>query len=164
MTANSTGELSSVDEPSLFGQFGWERIGPNDTIALPVILRSDGVRYCAVKMVEQEIIRKFEDLPQAVFQCIVIRSFYLTLNEAKLLSAINFNHCNHHYGESFFTPKDVILSASDVKALLRFLNISHRIFNNELSHFKDSFGIVRLVIDPQNHNYKLLLPFVGKSK
>lgn len=155
-----------IDNPSYAGQFGWERIGQDD-FSIPVIVRSqdDGdIRYSPVRIVEQEIIKKYESLPQGVFQCITLKSFYLTAIEAKLLNNINFNHCNTRYGETFFSQRDVIISAADVKELSRFLNISHEIFTQNISKVSSFLGIIRLTINPDVHDQTLLVPYVTKGE
>lgn len=150
-----------LDMPSVQGRFGWEKLG-SEGLAIPVIVRNNQVRYCPVRIVEQEIIKKFDALPQGVFKCITLKSFYLTPTEAKLLNLINFNHCNSYYGEQLFTTKDVILSASDIKDLLRFLNISHKIFNEDPSSFVNKFGVIKIQIRPDEPDLKLRVPYLGK--
>lgn len=152
----------AIDGPSLDGKFGWEKIG-SEGLAIPVILRSNNVRYSPVRVVEQEIIKKFEGLPHGVFQCITLKSFYLTTTESKLMNVINYNHCNNHYGESLFSTKDVIISATDTKDLLRFLNVSHKIFTEDLHKFKERFGLIKLQINPQAPELRLSVPYLGKS-
>lgn len=149
----------TIDAPSMMGQFGWERIGSGD-LAIPVIIRHD-VRYSPVRIVEQEIIKKYEAIPQAVFLCITLKSFYLTLSEAKLLNNINFNHCNNRYGEVFFDTKDVIISAFDVKELSRFLNITHDIFTQDLSKVAPKLGVIRLTLDPHDSHSVSLVPYIA---
>lgn len=153
----------AIDSPSYSGQFGWEKIGTED-FAIPVIVRSNGIRYSPVRIVEQEIIKKYDSLPQSIFQCITLKSFYLTANEARLLNDINFNHCNARYGETFFTTKDVIISSADVKELSRYLNISHEIFSRDLSRVAANFGVIRFFIDPLNRNYTILIPYITKCE
>ena len=124
-------EKTVVDAPSYMGRFGWERIGSGD-FAVPVIIRSNNIRYSPTRIVEQEIIKKYGALPKNIFLCIRLSSFYLTAVEAKLLNQINFNHCGSRYGEEFFGIKDTILSATDIKELSRFLNVSQTIFTEGL--------------------------------
>jgi len=138
-------------------------MGPGEELAVPVIVRSNGIRYSPVRIVEQEIIKKYDVLPQAIFQCITLKSFYLTASEAKLLNLINFNHSNNRYGEAFFSTKDVIISASDVRELSRFLNISHEIFTKDLSQSDAKLGIVRLTPDPLQPTFTLLVPYILKT-
>lgn len=153
--------LKSIDAPSHSGQFGWERIGSGD-FAIPVILRSSGVRYSPVRIVEQEIIKNYTAIPKSVFESITLKSYYMTPCEASLLNNINFNHCNNRYGDAFFTVKDVIISAADVKELSRFLNISHEVFTRDLSTVADNFGVIRLQIDPHNTSLTVLTPYITK--
>lgn len=153
----------NVDSPSYSNQFGWEKIGSED-FTIPVLVRSNGVRYSPVRIVEQEIIKKYDALPQTVFQSITLKSFYLTPMEAKLLNTINFNHCNSRYGETFFTPTDVIISANDVKELSRFLNMSHEIFTRDIGHISVHMGIISMSIDPHNPSQRLLVPYIAKGK
>lgn len=152
----------TIDAPSLKCQFGWERIG-NEDFAIPVIIRSNGIRYSPVRIVEQEIIKRYDTLPQNVFQCITLKSFYLTAAEAKLLNDINFNHCNNRYGEAFFGIKDVIISAADVKELSRFLNISHEIFSRDLTKVAANFGVIKLSKNPNNSDDYMIVPYITKS-
>lgn len=152
----------SIDTPSLKGQFGWERINQDE--AVPVIVRSNDVRYSPVRIVETEIIKKFEVLPQNVFQCITLKSFYLTSTEAKLLNNINFNHCNNRYGDGFFSTKDVIISANDVKELSSFLKISRDVFTPGLiSKYSQKLGVVKITLDPQNPTSTILAPYITKA-
>lgn len=151
----------TIDAPSYTNQFGWEKISEDE--AIPVIIRSNNIRYSPVRIVEQEIIKKFDTLPQTVFQCITLKSFYLTSIEAKLLNNINFNHCNNRYGEEFFGAKDVIISAADVKELERYLRISSEIFSHDLLKNSQSLGIVKMTPDPHNLNSTLLAPYLVKQ-
>lgn len=152
----------SIDTPSHLGQFGWERICQDE--AVPVIVRSNDVRYSPVRIVETEIIKKFDVLPQSVFQCITLKSFYLTAAEAKLLNNINFNHCNNRYGDGFFSTKDVIISANDVKELSRFLKISRDVFTpNLISKYSQKLGVVKITLDPQSPTSTMLAPYITKA-
>lgn len=150
-----------VDGPSYKGQFGWEKIGTSE-LAVPVIVRSNGIRYSPVRIVEQEIIKKYDSLPPSVFSCITLKSFYLTAVEAKLLNEINYNHCQQRYGETYFGVKDVIISASDVKELSRYLNISLEIYSKDISKVGPHFGIIDLITDPRNLNCSMYVPFITK--
>lgn len=152
---------NKIDAPSYAGQFGWERIG-SEEFAIPVIVRSNVGRFSPVRIVEQEIIKKYDSLPQSVFQIITLKSFYLTSVEAKLLNDINFNHSNNRYGDGFFTVKDVIISAADVKEISRFLNLSHTVFTQDLTQVSDRLGIIRLLLDPTQPTYTLLVPYICK--
>lgn len=151
-----------IDGPSHLGQFGWEKIHEN--FGVPVIVRSSSTRYSPVRIVEQEVIKKYDVLPQTIFQCITLRSFYLTAAETKLLNNINFNHCEGRYGEAFFTTKDVIISAQDVKDLYRFLEVSRKIFNGEHEELLNKCGIITVTIDPQNTAKKVDIPYICKYK
>lgn len=151
----------NIDAPSVQGRFGWEQIGTED-LAIPVIVRSDLVRYSPSRIVEQEIIKKYGALPQSVFQCISLKSYYLTASEAKLLNHINFHHANGRYGKAFFDICDTILSASDVKDMSRFLNISLQVFKNNLGPFTDKLGIIKLKVDKTGGT--LLVPYICKGK
>lgn len=152
----------SIDGPSVKSQFGWELIG-SEQLPIPVILRNNDIRYCPVRIVEQEIIKKYDSLPQSVFQCITLKSFYITAAEAKLLNKINFEHCNCYYGETMFGLKDVILSASDVTDLCRYLSISEKFFNGDPSDLKGKFGLIRIRVDPTAGEYYVIVPYLGKS-
>lgn len=152
-----------VDGPSQMGKFGWERIG-TENLAVPVIVRCDGVRYSPVRIVEQEIIRKYYNLSHQVFPCITLKSFYLTSVEAKLLNNINFNHCDSRYGDTFFTSKDVVISADDVRGISRFLNISNIVFNKGLTQVCDRLGVIRLQLDPANPSSSTLIPYITRGK
>lgn len=154
----------AIDAPSLQGQFGWERIGSTGNLAVPVILRSNSTRYSPVRIVEQEIIKHYDRLPQSVFQCITLKSFYLTSAEAKLLNDINFNHCNNRYGDNCFSTRDVIISAPDVKELSRFLNISVEVFTRDLTQVKENFGLIRFKTNPGPNSQTLLIPYLKKGK
>lgn len=152
----------SIDAPSIRGQFGWEKIGETD-YALPVIVRSNNVRYSPVRIVEQEIIKKFDALPQTVFQCITLKSFYLTPIEAKHLNHINYNHCDRRYGELCFTQRDVIISATDVTELNRYLNLAHMAFNVDLAQIQNRMGILQMIVDPMNPTDVISVPYTCKN-
>lgn len=153
----------AIDAPSFKGKFGWERIGPTEDLAIPVIVRNNQIRYSPVRIVEQEIIKKYGELPQPVFNCITLKSFYLTNCEAKLLNKINHHHSNNIYGEHDFYTKDVIISANDVKELSRYLNISYQIFLRDLSTIHEMFGVIKLRVDPDQPNV-MLVPYLTKCK
>lgn len=149
-----------VDTPSQQNKFGWVSIG--DDLSIPVIIRSNGVRYCPTRIVEQVIIKKYSALPQNVFTCITLKSFYLTQSEARLMTDINVNHCDQYYGADFFSIQDVIISANDVKQLSRYLNVAKRMYTK---NFRDCqyHGLVKVVIDPTNPNLTITVPFIRKS-
>ena len=154
----------NIDAPSIGGQFGWERIGTDTDFAIPVIVRGSGVRFSPVRIVEQELIKRYEMLPQSVFQCITLKSFYLTSCETKLLNDINFNHCNSRYGDALFSTRDVIISAPDVKELSRYLNISHEIFSKGLTpQVNATVGLIKLVTEPGQTGL-IYVPYILKSK
>lgn len=150
---------AAIDYPSQINQFGWEKLAEN--FAIPVLLRFHSVRYAPVKIVEQEIIKKYETIPQNVFSIINIKSFYMTTAEAKLMNSINFNHCDAHYGDTFFSARDVMITASDVRELSRFLEVTRKIHQNysEISH---TFGIIIFYPEPKNLSRKISIPYVSK--
>lgn len=151
-----------IDSPSVQGKFGWEAI-VMDTLGIPVIVRSNKIRYSPVRIVEQEIIKKYGSLPQAVFNCITLKSFYVTSNEARLLNIINHYHCNNIYGDSDFYTRDVIISVADVKELLRYLNVSYKLFVEDPSRVASMFGIIKMTFEPNSSNV-MLIPYITKCK
>lgn len=152
----------SIDTPSFSGKFGWERLG-NEEFAVPVIVRTNGIRYCPTKIVELEIIKKYDILPQSLFACIKLTSYYLTAVEAKLLNEINGIHCDYRYGRDFFCTSDVIISAGDIKELSRFLNISKEVFTHDLTKIAPYFGVIRIPINPTSiDGSSMLVPFTTK--
>lgn len=151
----------AFDHPSVIGKFGWEPIGLDDTIAVPVILRND-TRYVPIRIVEQDIIRKYENLPRHFFTCISLESFYMTTNEANLVNTINKVHCDNLYGQDLFSTNSMLMNVSDVKPLSRFLNISYRIFTSDLSEFVDKMGIIEIYRDNVSETIKV--PYVCKCK
>ncbi|XP_076350265.1 uncharacterized protein LOC143246893 [Tachypleus tridentatus] len=100
--------------------FGWVTVG---NIHLPFIFRLCQ-RYVAVKIVQQEIVKKFAGLlPPYVFTCTNIKSHYITKREAKLLNEINGHHCGFQYAKDEFTSKDLIVSLADVIKFYDFLKL-----------------------------------------
>lgn len=152
-----------IDTPSVEGRFGWEKLG-NDNFAVPVIFRTNDQKYCPVRIVEQEIIKKYDGLDQSVFQCLTLKSFYITPAEAKLLNTINFQHNNARYGEQFFTSKDVIINFEDVRSLSRFLNLSNELYNNPKSDAcLEYLGVYKMRVDPDDPSQTLLIPYIKKA-
>jgi hypothetical protein len=151
----------TIDTPSHRGRFGWERIG-SDQLAVPVIIRANGVRYCPTRIVEQEIMKKYVTLPPSVFTCITLKSFYLTAVEARLLNEININHCDQRYGTEFFTTSDVIITAADIKALSRYLNVAKDIFSKNIRAQSSYFGLFKILSDPLNQSSTILVPYITK--
>uniref|UniRef100_A0A6G1S983 Uncharacterized protein n=1 Tax=Aceria tosichella TaxID=561515 RepID=A0A6G1S983_9ACAR len=157
----------AIDTPSHKGKFGWERLGTETTdvpgtAAVPVIVRTNEIRYCPTRIVEQEVIKKYANLPQSVFTCITLKSFYLTAVEARLLNEINLHHCDQRYGAEFFTTADVIISAADINGLTRFLNIATDLFTKNLQALT-YFGLVKIVTDELNPNATMLVPYIVKT-
>lgn len=150
-----------IDTPSQRQRFGWERIG--EDLAIPVIIRTNNVRYCPTRIVEQVIIKKYATLPQNVFTCITLKSFYLTATEARLLTEINANHCNQYYGADFFSIQDVIISASDVMNLSRYLNVAKKMYSKEMQDINNYYGLIKIVVDPTNPSYSIVVPYIRKS-
>lgn len=152
----------AIDTPSFKGSFGWERLG-SELDCVPVIMRTNETRYCPTRIVEQEIIKKYASLPPSVFTCITLKSFYLTTVEARLLNEINIQHCDRRYGSDFFTSKDVIISAEDIKGLVRYLNIARDIFSNKLHNHSSLYGLIKLTTDPLYPDNTILVPYITKN-
>lgn len=151
-----------IDSASIIGRFGWEKVGQyNSELFIPIILR-DEIRYTPVRIAEQEIIKKFEDLKPEIFRCINLRSFYITQNEAELLNIINMHHCDFRYGDQPFTNRDVIIKTDDVKELARFLNITCKIYCNGLAELTNKLGVVEMRFPHSDH--RALIPYICKCE
>lgn len=111
--------ISCGDQDTLRGHFGWALVGNE---YLPYIFRN-GKKYCAVRIVEMKVLKRFSNLiHHDIYSCVSIESYYLTKEESDLLNEINFKHCDAEYGVVVFTTNDLIVSLDDVKEFYTFLD------------------------------------------
>ncbi|XP_072379006.1 uncharacterized protein [Diabrotica undecimpunctata] len=111
-------DTKNIDEESVKGRFGWTMMGK---IHIPYILRS-GEKYCAVRMLEMNVLNKLLNfLHQDLYNCVNIRSYYITEAEARLLNEINLKHCDYQFGREQFTSRDLIVRLVDGSELYQFL-------------------------------------------
>lgn len=141
-----------IDYTSICGAFGWTTIGP---VHLPVILRGEE-KFIAVRMFESKIVfGYFPDIfPTAIFSCTNINSYYITVNEAKLLNEINSVHCDYQFGYNDFSTKDYVVRLKDALKLYEFLDFCKaKLYSQGSSPTSDKCGFFL--------NYKI--PFVKKG-
>lgn len=104
------------------GQFGWVMLGEEH---LPYIQRGDE-KYCAVRMVEMKLLVKYLSYLNAdIYSCTCIRSYFITDNEARLLSEINQKHCEMKFGRDSFTTKDLVVRMEDAREFHNFLELCY---------------------------------------
>lgn len=99
-----------VDFSSIKGIFGWTLI---DDIHVPCIFRHEK-KYVSVRIVEHKLLSKYPNsYPDELGKHAPLTSFFITVNEAKLLNEINTVHCDGEFGQKQFTTKDLIVLLTD---------------------------------------------------
>ncbi|KAL5005176.1 hypothetical protein ScPMuIL_018632 [Solemya velum] len=99
-----------VDFSSIKGIFGWTLI---DDIHVPCIFRHEK-KYVSVRIVEHKLLSKYPNsYPDELGKHAPLTSFFITVNESKLLNEINTVHCDGEFGQKQFTTKDLIVLLTD---------------------------------------------------
>lgn len=131
-----------ADEESVMGHFGWESFN-SGKVHIPYIIRQSE-KYCAVRNVEQKLLNKYLNvLHQDLYNCINIRSYYITENEARLLDDINIRHCDQYFGKEKFSTKDLIVRFTDTQKFQQFLDVCYKKLTN-YSTPNDKCGFIRI--------------------
>ncbi|GIY79262.1 hypothetical protein CDAR_230411 [Caerostris darwini] len=151
-STSSKSDPPPIDYSSICGAFGWTTIG---TLHFPVIMRGEE-KFIAVRMFESKIVfGYFPDIfPAAVFSCTNINSYYITVNEAKLLNEINSDHCDFQFGFQEFSTKDYVVRLKDAMELFEFLEFCRAKLYGQSSNTVESDKCGYLL------NYKI--PYVKK--
>lgn len=150
-----TDEKSSpCDEESQRGRFGWVTMGK--IYHVPYLFRN-GEKYCAVRMVETKLLKKYLSyLHSDIYTCTCIRSYYITDPEARLLNEINFKHCESQFGKEHFTTKDLVVRLTDTAQFYDFLDSCYNKLLSNVSSPKDRCGFVRI-------NRESVVPYTVKD-
>ncbi|XP_071056695.1 uncharacterized protein [Onthophagus taurus] len=109
------------DERSQKGHFGWTHLGKEN---IPYIYRGNDT-YVSVRMIDITVISKYiNTLHKDIFEkCLDIKSYYITFNECRLLSEINYFHCDGLFGMNPFDGHDLIILLADAEKLNEFLQV-----------------------------------------
>ena len=133
---------SELDFKSQLGQFGWTTLGKEQ---IPFIFRNGEDQYCAVRMVETKLLNKYlQYLPQEVYSCTCIRSYFITEHESKLLNDINQKHCEMQFGKDLFTTKDLVVRKSDAGQFHKFLETCYKKLVLKAIDVNDRCGFFRI--------------------
>ncbi|KAF2883366.1 hypothetical protein ILUMI_22811 [Ignelater luminosus] len=118
------GEIS--DYESIKGHFGWYAIDEKTNSYIPYIIRNNE-KYCAVRMVEKNIVSPYTGtVHQDVYcSCINVQGYYTTEAERRLLNEINSFHCDFEYGKLLFSQQDCIILLEDALEFYKFLSVCY---------------------------------------
>lgn len=152
---------NGIDGESAKGIFGWEKI--SEEIALPVLIRNKNERMVPIKIVEQELIKKYSTLPVKIFSCIHFKAFPMTETEVNHWNNINSEHCDYRYGTQPLGTTDRIVAIRDVRELNRFLNVSKKRFRMDAIDSSEKLGIVKLNLIGE-YDKPVLIPYISKRK
>uniref|UniRef100_T1JET0 Uncharacterized protein n=1 Tax=Strigamia maritima TaxID=126957 RepID=T1JET0_STRMM len=131
----------ALDIESAKGRFGWTTLG---SVHIPFLLRKDE-RFAAVRIIEGKLLKKFlQALPQDVYSCTYIKSYFITETEAKLLNEINSQHCDYQFGYDPFTPKDLVVPLGDARQFFEFLETCYSRLVDPSSHATNRCGFIKL--------------------
>ncbi|GJQ76820.1 hypothetical protein Trydic_g15027 [Trypoxylus dichotomus] len=134
-----TNEKPVFDDVSQKGQFGWTVIGQN---YIPYIFRGE-TKYCSVRMLEMKVLYKYVNaFKWDFYNCVYVKSYYVTEAEAKLLNEINFVHCDFLYGREQFNGNDLIVNLNDALDFHQFLEDCYLKLTNAAS--VDKCGFIRI--------------------
>lgn len=113
---------NQVDFSSVKGIFGWTSI---DGVDIPYIFRKEKM-FVSVRIVEQKLLSKYPNsYPDDLGKHQPLTSFFITVNECKLLNEINQVHCGGEFGAKLFSNKDLIVLLSD---FVEFYNLVKKTF------------------------------------
>lgn len=168
-TAKPSGSADNkpvFDDVSQKGQFGWTVIGHN---YIPYIFRNE-TKYCSVRMLEMKVLYKYVNaFKWDFYNCVCVKSYYVTEAEAKLLNEINFVHCDFLYGRDQFNEKDLIVNLNDALDFYQFLEDCYLKLTNAAS--VDKCGFIRInnesVVPYTKYNGMKLVPlfyFEGETE
>ncbi|KAK9693782.1 hypothetical protein QE152_g33969 [Popillia japonica] len=133
------GEKPVFDDVSQKGQFGWTVIGQN---YIPYIFRGE-TKFCSVRMLEMKVLYKYVNaFKWDFYNCVCVKSYYVTEAEAKLLNEINFVHCDFLYGRDQFNGNDLIVNLNDALDFYQFLEDCYLKLTNAAS--VDKCGFIRI--------------------
>lgn len=109
------------------GHFGWEVFpGKHDDKVIPYIYRSTE-KFCSVKMLEKKLLSEYlACFHQDIFSCALVQAYYATACESNLLTDININHSNSHYGEDTYRVGDLLVRLDDAKHFYEFMFFCYR--------------------------------------
>lgn len=111
-----------IDEASVIGRFGWHTLSQ---IHIPYIIRGSE-SYCAVRMVELKLLNRYLTyLNTDIYNCICIRSYYITEAESRLLNEINIKHCDSQFGTELFSTHDLVVRLTDADEFCTFLMVCY---------------------------------------
>ena len=130
----------SVDEESAKGRFGWT----DSLVHIPYIYRGEA-KFCSVRIFEQRVVKMYSNiLRPELYNCISVRSFYVTELEARLLNEINVKHCDWQFGRDLFTVQDLIVSLDDAIEFLKFLKTCEDKLVHKSCNPQDRCGFFRI--------------------
>lgn len=166
-STNTNGAEKPVfDDVSQKGQFGWTVIGQN---YIPYIFRGE-TKFCSVRMLEMKVLYKYVSaFKWDFYNCVCVKSYYVTEAEAKLLNEINFVHCEFLYGRDQFNGNDLIVNLNDALEFYQFLEDCYLKLTNAAS--VDKCGFIRInnesVVPYTKYNGLKLVPlfyFEGETE
>lgn len=92
------------------------------------MINGEGIHYISVRIVESQILSQYLSyLHPSIYSCTLIRSYFISKSEAKLLNDININHSDHIYGkEQFHDDKDFIVRIEDIQEFYAFIDVCYK--------------------------------------
>ncbi|KAE9521444.1 hypothetical protein AGLY_018161 [Aphis glycines] len=136
-----------ISVPAKKGAFSWKAIA---RYQIPVIIRvinGEELKFVSVRMAETQLLSKYiQNLHEDVFNCISVRSHFITESEANVLNEINIIHADSIYGkDTFYAGKDYIVRLEDVLELYTFLEVCYnKMLNKITAGRKEKCGFINI--------------------
>ncbi|XP_060872993.1 uncharacterized protein LOC132946896 isoform X2 [Metopolophium dirhodum] len=114
----------SEDKESLRGKFSWKLIKGYNVPYIIRVINGEHLKFVSVRMASNQLHNK--NLHADIYKCTLVKSHFITENEALLLNEINREHSDCKYGEEmFFAGKDYIIHLDDVCEYYTFIEICY---------------------------------------
>ena len=116
MSTRTSSPEASVDQPTIpdptEDKFSWVTV---DSLTVPCLVR-DGLKFVAVRMMESKLLARYpSQSAQELHTMPPLASFYMSKEEAEVLTTVNTDHCAKQFGEEAFTEHDLIVKLNDFR-------------------------------------------------
>lgn len=135
---------------------------PIATYIVPYIFRKvngNDLKFVSVKMAESQLLYSLMHyLHPNIYSCRLIKSYYITDSEAKLLNYLNQEHCDSIFGNETINPwKDTIVLMEDLKNFYTFIEVcAEKLQSNIPRAQKEICGFIRI-------NSESVVPYCTKD-
>ena len=117
--------MLKMDLPSFRGRFGWHAFESRN-IALPYLMRLDGSRLVAKRMVDDALnLQDLGPLVKTWKEVVRFEEIDPSPRETWLLNTINFQHCDGHFGHQLFDRCDRLVKLDDAEEVFRLFQMIH---------------------------------------